>query len=254
MITSLQNEKVKLTYGLQTRTRTRLKERKIALEGKRLIGDALQRGIKPLFLFYEPQSADYEFIAQLQTYEVPLLEVNHEVLNYISDTQQPQGVVGVFPMPKPDLPRNPRRVLILDAVSEPGNMGTILRSAAASGVDVVILAPNCVDPYNPKVLRSGMGAHFRVPVTEARWHEIAAYCEKLSIYAAAGDGELRYDTADYTQSHAVIIGGEARGISERAREIAHHIIHIPMAGGTESLNAAIAASVILFEGARQNTP
>ncbi len=252
MITSLQNDKVKLTYGLQTRTRSRLKEHKIALEGKRLIADAIERGIKPYFMFYEPKTADYEFIAQMQAHEFPLLEVNTEVLNYICDTQQPQGVIGVFPMPTPGLPRNPRRVLILDAVSEPGNMGTILRSAAASGVDVVALGPGCVDPYNPKVLRSGMGAHFRVPVAEARWHEVAAYCERLTVYAAAGDGDMRYDQADYSQPHAVIIGGEARGISERAREIAHHIIHIPMAAGTESLNAAIATSVILFEAARQN--
>jgi TrmH family RNA methyltransferase len=254
MISSTQNDKVKLVYGLQTRTRTRLKERKVVLEGVRLIRDTIARGFKPLFMFYEPKSVDYEFLAELQEHDFPMLEVNEEVLAYMSDTQQPQGILGVFPMPSPEMPRKPNRVLILDGVSEPGNMGTILRSATASGVDLVILAPHCVDPYNPKVVRSGMGAHFSIPLVQAQWYEISPYCEGMKVYAAAGSGELRYDQADYTQRHAIIIGGEARGIGDNARELADALVYIPMAGGMESLNAAIASSVILFEATRQNSP
>ncbi len=252
MISSTQNDKVKLVYGLQTRTRTRLKERKVVLEGVRLIRDTIERGFKPLFMFYDPKSVDYEFLAEIQAHDFPMLEVSEEVMAYASDTQQPQGIIGVFPMPTPELPRKPNRILILDGVSEPGNMGTILRSATASGVDLVILAPHCVDPYNPKVVRSGMGAHFHIPLVQAQWYEITPYCDGLKVYAAAGGGDVRYDQADYTQRHALIIGGEARGIGDNARELADALIYIPMAGGMESLNAAIATSVILFEATRQN--
>lgn len=252
MISSTQNDKVKLVYGLQTRTRTRLKERKVVLEGVRLIRDTIGRGVKPLFMFYEPKSVDYEFLAEMQEYDFVMLEVSEEVMAYMTDTQQPQGIIGVFPMPTPEMPRKPNRVLILDGVSEPGNMGTILRSAVASGVDLVILAPHCVDPYNPKVVRSGMGAHFHIPLVQAQWYEITPYCEGLKVYAAAGGGSLRYDQADYSARHALIIGGEARGIGENARELADELVYIPMAGGMESLNAAIATSVILFEATRQN--
>lgn len=251
-INSLQNTRVKLAYGLQTRPRTRAKEQKITLEGTRLIRDALERGNRPLFTFYDPASADYELVAQLQALRgSPLLPVTTEVMRYICDTQQPQGMLAVFPMPNPDPPRTPRRVLILDAIREPGNMGTILRAAAASGVDAVILAAGCVDPYNPKVLRAGMGAHFRVPLFEATWGQIATYTEGLRIFLADASGEQSYTQVDWPPPWALIIGNEAHGISQRAEQLQGQRIAIPMAAATESINAAMAAAVILFEAQRQ---
>ncbi len=249
-IASLQNNRVKLAYSLQKRARSRRKERKIALEGVRLIRDACERH-KPDFILYEPQSADYDFIAYLQGQSTDIVPVTLEVMQHISGTQQPQGIVGVFPIPMPQLPRNPARILILDAVRDPGNMGAILRTAAAAGVEVVLLAPGSVDPYNPKVLRGGMGAHFRLPIVEAKWERIGDYCTDMLIYLADGSGEINYTDANWSGAWALIIGSEAHGASAEAAEMAQERIRISMAAETESLNAAVAAGVILFEARRQ---
>lgn len=252
-ITSTQNPRIKLTYGLQTRPRTRRKERKIVLEGVRLLRDAVERGHKPEYVLYDPQYADYDLIAQFQDRKFELLPVSAEVMRYVSDTENPPGMLGVFPMPFPHLPRKPRpgRILILDNVRDPGNVGTMLRTAAAAGVQVAILSPGCADPYNPKALRGGMGAHFRLPVVEASWEEIAAYCESMTVYLADGTGETDYVAVDWRQPWALVIGSEAHGITPEAAALGQSRVRVPMAAKTESLNAAMAAAVILFEAQRQ---
>ncbi|MGJ3240273.1 MAG: TrmH family RNA methyltransferase [Anaerolineae bacterium] len=250
VITSLQNQYVKLANQLQNRARARRKEGKIVLEGTRLIGDALAQLITPEYVFYQPTQVDYELIAQLQNTRATLYEVTDEIMQHVSDTQNPQGIVAVFRLPRPSLPPEPQRVLILDAVQDPGNMGTILRTAGAAGVQVVILAPGCVDPYNPKVLRSGMGAHFRLPVIEADWANIRGYCDDLATYLARGDAETRYSDVDWTQAWALVISNEAHGGSQDAERFAEQGVSIPMANA-ESLNAAIATGVLLFEAQRQ---
>jgi TrmH family RNA methyltransferase len=249
-ITSLQNTRVKLAALLQQNARARRSERKIALEGLRLVRDAVERGHTPEFVLYDLKTADFDLIAKLQELKTAVLPVAPEVIKHVSDTQQPQGIVAVFPMPIPKMPKTPSLILILDAIGEPGNMGTILRTAAAAGTDVVLLGPDCVDPYNPKVLRAGMGAHFRLAVIEAGWTDIAAYCENVAIYLAAGDGEMRYTDVDWKARHALVIGNEAHGV-QRATQLEAKRISIPMAAETESINAAMAAGVILFEAQRQ---
>jgi len=251
MITSPQNEKVKLVRALHDRAKTRRKEGKIVLEGARLVRDACEQGHRPDFVLYSPESIDVSFLA---AYEIEPIPVTDAVMRSISDTEQPQGLIGVFPMPVSTLPPNARRVLILDSIRDPGNLGTILRTAAAGGIEAVLLAPTCVDPHNPKALRGGMGAHFRVPVAEASWGGIKTYCYNRTIYVAASEGDLRYDAADWSAAWAVIIGGEAHGAGEQALSLARHRIYIPMAAATESLNAAVATGVILFEAARQRQP
>ncbi|MCU0511218.1 MAG: RNA methyltransferase [Anaerolineae bacterium] len=251
VITSLQNTRVKLAAALQKSARARRQERKIPLEGARLIRDALLCGHVPDFVLYDLQTADYELVAALQATRAVLMPAAPDVIKHASETQQPQGMIAVFPLPMPRMPRQPGRILILDAVREPGNMGTLLRTAAAAGVEVVLLAPECVDPYNPKVLRAGMGAHFRLPLVEAAWTEIATYCEAVTVYLAAGDAEQPYSAVDWRSPHALIIGNEAHGARPAARLNATRIA-IPMAAGTESLNAAMAATVILFEAQRQH--
>ncbi len=124
--------------------------------------------------------------------------------------------------------------------------------AAAAGVDLAILAPGCADPYNPKALRAGMGAHFRLPVVEATWAEIAGYCAPLTLYAADAEGEANYDAVDWLKPWGVIVGSEAHGLSADATQLAATRVAIPMAAATESLNAMVAASIILFEAARQH--
>jgi TrmH family RNA methyltransferase len=247
MITSPQNEKIKLARALQDRAKTRRKEGKIVLEGMRLVRDALQQGMRPEFVLNTGDS-DTGFLA---AYGFESLEVTDEIMRDISDTQQPQGILGVFPMPTPAFPPDASRIVILDSIRDPGNLGTILRTSAAAGVQAVLLSPTCVDPYNPKALRGGMGAHFRVPVIEADWERIARYCYNSSIYLADSEGDLAYDAADWSSPWALIIGGEADGAGREALGLAQHRVYIPMAAATESLNAAIATGIILFEAARQ---
>jgi len=251
-ITSLQNDKVKLARNLQQKARTRRKERKIVLEGTRLVRDAIQRKLKAHYIFYQIDEADPALITFIEQKNIALIPADHQVIQHMSDTQHPQGIVGVFQLPMPPMPRKAKRVLILDRLRDPGNMGTLLRTAAAAGVEVVILSPECTDPYNPKVLRSGMGAHFRVPIVEATWEEIAGYCERLDVYLADGNGELTHNTVDWTRHWALVIGSEAHGISDETEMLNATQIRIPMATHTESLNAGVAAGIILFEAARQN--
>lgn len=250
MITSLQNERVKLAHALQTQAKTRRKEGKMALEGVRLIRDALERGLTPEFILYDPDAVDIDAVVGTEQSPLPI-PVTAEIIRYVSDTETPQGIVGVFPITAPPLPETPQRVLILDNLRDPGNMGTILRTAAAAGVEVVLLSPGSVDAYNPKVLRGGMGAHFRIPVLEASWTRIAVYCRDLTVYLADMQGDVTYDAADWQQAWALIIGSEAHGESEEASTLARQHVYIPMASETESLNAAVAAGIILFEAARQ---
>ncbi len=251
MITSSQNEKFKLARALQTTTKIRRKEGKIALEGTRLVRDALQAGNQPLFALTSPELRDEELVQVLQEKGIDALEISDELMREVSDTQQPQGIVAVFSMPKAILPTTAGRILILDAIRDPGNLGTILRTAAAAGVEAVLLAPTCADPYNPKVLRSGMGAHFRVPVSESDWEAIGEYCSGLNIYLADSRGNLHYDQVEWSKRWALIIGSEAHGASEEARQLAPQRITIPMAASSESLNAAVATGVILFEAMQQ---
>ncbi len=248
MITSLQNERVKLAHGLITGTKSRRKLGKVALEGARLIRDALEAGYLPDFILYDSSS---ESIRSLNVEADLLFDVSPDVMQHLTATEHPQGVIGVFPLPTPSIPHSRDRILILDGLRDPGNLGTILRTAAAAGVDLVLLAPGCVDPYNDKVLRAGMGAHFRVPVIHQSWDKIAETCNGLIVSLADMHGDVAYDAADWSLGWALIVGGEAQGASEATISLAHQRVFIPMAAETESLNAASAAAIILFEAARQ---
>jgi len=168
-----------------------------------------------------------------------------------SDVETPPGLLAVLPQPALPVPTAPSFVLALDGMNNPGNLGSALRAAAAAGVDGVVLPPNTVDPFNPKVLRGGMGAHFRLPSQRLDWPEVAARYGELAAYVAAADGERPYFGVDWTRPSLLIIGGEAHGAGEAARRVAAGRVAIPMASRTESLNATVAAAVILFEARRQ---
>ena len=143
------------------------------------------------------------------------------------------------------------RVLILDRLRDPGNLGTILRTALAAGVEGVLLAPGTVDATNPKAVRAGMGAHFRLPMAAMDWDEIAHAVAGCRVYLADARGSISYTDADWTGRVALIVGGEAAGAGSRAHALAEATVAIPIAAGVESLNAAVAAGVLLFEAARQ---
>jgi TrmH family RNA methyltransferase len=168
-----------------------------------------------------------------------------------SDTQTPPGLLAVLPMPALAPPAPLTLALVLDALADPGNLGTLLRTALAAAVQVVFLAPGSVDPFNPKVVRGAMGAHFHLPIIAAGWEPIAQALSGLDLYLAEAGGGLAYTAVDWRRPAALIVGSEAAGPSAAARALSPRPVTIPMPGRAESLNAAVAAAVILFESARQ---
>ena len=254
MITSTANEKVKYVHSLYRR-RVRYRERCFVIEGVRLVREAFRAGIVPALVFYseglDASPGGGELLVEARERGLAAFAVSEKVMKAMSDTVSPQGVLAVAPFVELAPPADLSLVLVLDRLRDPGNLGSILRSANAAGVEQVILTPKTVDPYNPKVVRGAMGAHFRLPIVALSWPEIAEALAGVHVLLADVRGEQAHCEVDWTQPSALIIGGEAHGASQEARELAAAAIAIPMRGGAESLNAAVAASVILFEAARQ---
>jgi TrmH family RNA methyltransferase len=254
MITSLANDKIKLTRALAHR-RTRWRERSFILEGVRLLSEAAIRGVNPRFVLHTTAGAQKGDVAHLidslAQRGVPCHLVSEEVMVACTDTVTPPGLLAVMPFPEVPTSTHPTWTLVVDNVRTPGNLGTILRTAAAAGVDQVLLSPGTVDPYNPKVVRGAAGAHFCLPMLCFAWDEIAARLAGLFVWHAVVEGSLLYTAADWTRPLALIVSGEAGGASPKALALADASVRIPMARDIESLNVAVAAGVLLFEIARQ---
>jgi TrmH family RNA methyltransferase len=213
-------------------------------------------GIPPALLFFVDQALSHarsaELLAQAERQGASLLELNPKVFATLADTVASQGMIAVIPIPRVPPPQVTSFVLVLDQLRDPGNLGTILRSAEAAGVDQIILTPGSVDPWNPKVVRSGMGAHFRLPIQAAAgWEDVSRAVGSVPLWLAEARGATSYDALDWTRPCALGVGGEAAGFSAETRRLAAGNVMIPMAGPVESLNAAMAATVLVFEVARQ---
>lgn len=257
MITSTSNPQVKRLRSLRDSAKERRAERSLFVEGVRLVAHALAMGAAPRLALYAPAqlAGTPEGAALLDALagRPGCFEATPAVVAAAADTQHPQGVVAAFPWPEHE-PR-PGLRLALDGVQDPGNLGTLLRSAEAAGVGLVLCGPGTADPYGPKVVRAAMGAHFGLPVwAELDWEAIGAELGACPlVYAAEAEARMPYYAADWKQPAALIVGGEARGVSEAGLALATHSIAIPMLGRAESLNAGVAGSVILFEALRQRT-
>jgi RNA methyltransferase, TrmH family len=256
VITSTKNPQIKHLRSLLTNRKDRRSERLFVIEGVRLLEEALAAAAEFAIVVYDPE--------QLSTTErgVAMLEqisalphayaVTPEVLQAVSDTVTPQGVVAAVRWPVLEAPIY-GVVLVLDALQDPGNVGTLLRSAVATGVGQVICTAGTADVYSPKVARSAMGAHFRLSIVQdLAWDDAPLMLSTVdNVYAAVAEASMPYYAADWRQPSALIIGNEANGVSAAGLEVATKQIAIPMAPGVESLNAAVAGSVILFEMQRQ---
>jgi RNA methyltransferase, TrmH family len=254
MITSSSNAKIKLVRSLQGRSRNRKSENAFVAEGVRLVEEAIDEGWPVEFVLYDETLSDrgLALVKSLKKNEkLDILQVTPELMAEISDTETPQGILAVLKRQQLNLPEAPTFILIADQIRDPGNMGTLLRTAEAAGADGVILTPGTVDAFSPKVVRSGMGAHFRLPMLEPNWEEIHSLVRGLAIFLAeSGDGMPIWQ-ADFKQPSALLIGGEAFGASPEGRALATRQVTIPMPGRAESLNAAIAAGILIAEVLRQ---
>ncbi len=255
MITSTANSKVKHVRRLQQDRRYREREQAYVVEGTRWVQEVASPFEGEATAFYTPEwASEPQNEMLLASFEQRPQKVSEEVMASMSDVQTPQGILAVLPMrPKP-LPEAPSFLLVLDGLQTPGNLGTILRTAAAAGADGVLLAPGSVDAYNPKVVRGAMGAHLRLPIHHVNWDEIRGLTSNTTIWLAAASGAISYTDANWRRPTTLIVGSEAHGGSESAQELAKQTVYIPMHADTESLNAAMAAGIILFEAMRQRRP
>ncbi len=257
MISSLHNPRIQAVRKLQSQAKARREQGEFAIEGVRLAEEALRRGWPARLVLYTAQldRRGMDVVAGFAGKGVPVEEVSRTVMAAISDTETPQGLLAVLELDSIPLPPHHDFLLILDGVRDPGNLGTILRSAAAAGAQAVLLAPWCVDVWSPKVVRSAMGTHFTLPIHSLAWTEIENIVHlpaaPLHVYLADASGEVSYAEADFVSPLAIIVGGEASGAGIQAAAIADARVYIPMPGGSESLNAAVAASLLVFEVVRQ---
>lgn len=182
-------------------------------------------------------------------------EIPFPIMQKLADTETPQGILAIVNIPTPKVPDIMDFVLICDGVRDPGNLGTLLRTAYAANVQAVFLTAGTTDPYAPKVVRSGMGAHFHLPIFKMEGEEIKTILNRqrspIKVYAASADAQQTLWETDLNQPSAILVGNEAFGPTQAGKTLADQGISIPMPGKSESLNAAIAASILLFEVIRQ---
>ncbi len=223
-------------------------------EGQRLVAELKQSQmhIDEIFVtpsFLEGSTEARRFASDLNT-ETTVIVVPEPLMAEMSDTVTPQGILAVFPIPKLEARAEDRLLVIPDGLRDPGNLGTLLRTAWAAGVTQVLLPPGTVDHTNPKVVRAGMGAHFHLPIQRLEWQRIWQIVSSAQVWVAEANRGPAHTQVDWTGDLALVIGGEAAGAGSRARHEGD-FVHIPMARGVESLNAAVAAAILLFEIARQ---
>ena len=244
-ITSRQNPFLKQIGKLNNAKSERRKAGVYPGEGPKLLEEAVKNGVE----ITATVSAEGESVPSIPG--ARQVEVPREVLESLCDTKTPQGVLFTCRLPDTQAPEKLPgcRYLVLDGVQDPGNVGTIWRTADALGADGLILVHSCADPFSPKTVRSTMGACFRLPVYEVSEEELPALLERsnLPLYATA----LRHDTVDIKTADlsrsAVVIGSEGKGISDALLNMSEKTLKIPMRERCESLNAAAAATIVLWE-------
>lgn len=253
-VASRDNTAFKAMARLATSSVERRKSGMSVLDGAHLLAAFLDSGRKPEELMVsEAGLADPE-IARLIERSAParVTLLSDALYNALSTVESPSGVIARVRTPEcRPVPANARLALLLEDIQDPGNVGTLLRSAAAAGAEHVLLSPHCAFAWSPKVLRAAMGAHFAVNIVEAA--DLAAFAARYrgTSVALAGDGEVALYDVDLKAPIALLVGNEGAGLSPALAAAATVRARIPMAGGIESLNAATAGSIALFEVLRQ---
>ena len=259
MITSTGNTKVRRIAAYMEKSKARREDDVYVVEGIRMNteippADILETYVSESFL-HRMQQSERQYLAALANgYET----VTDDVFRKMSDTQSPQGILSVVRQKHSDLAhildQNNPMLLLLEDVQDPGNLGTMFRSAEGAGVNGILMSRGTADVYNPKVVRSTMGAIFRMPFLYVdSIPDTMAQLRKRGIctYAAHLQGKKAYDEMDYTKPCAFLIGNEGNGLSREAAEAADNYILIPMLGKVESMNAGTSAAILTFEAARQ---
>ena len=252
MITSTSNAKVKNVAALMKKAKERNEQGVFLVEGPKMFREIPLERLEGVFVsetFYSQHDADLPDGTEI---------VADSVFKAMSGTQTPQGVIALVKQfrytPGDLLKGSVPLMLILEDIQDPGNLGTIFRSAEGAGITGILMSTGCVDVYNPKVIRSTMGSVLRVPffyTQDLQEHLEMLKKTGLSLYAAHLKGREDYTRPDYTGPTAFLVGNESKGLREETAALCSRYIRIPMAGRVESLNAGVAASLLSYEAARQ---
>ena len=237
------------------RRRARERQGLFVCEGIRAVEELLRSPLRPRGALVAPALGDTPrgtaLLEALETAGVELARITDAELASAADTESPQGVVAIAPVPERTLGGvhvgERARLLVLDALQDPGNVGTILRTAAALGVDATLALPGTVDLWNAKVVRSGMGAHFHHPTLSCGWDELDAFRRQhgLALWAADAAG----DSVEATPAPArlaLVVGNEGGGLGAEIRARADRLVALPISADVESLNVAVATGILLY--------
>jgi len=251
-ISSVANPRIKTLRGL-LRKKERMEQGQFLIEGVHCVGEALSSGVSLRMMVAEEGRLD-EYAALLPDY-LPILAVTEAVMESLSETKTPQGILAVG-----DLLTRPfseakkaELLLILDDIRDPGNLGTLIRTADAAGFDGVLVSGETVDVHNPKAVRSSMGSIFHLPIWESEG--LARDAEKMqgngwALLSGQLDGQDFFHREISLKKQALVIGNEANGVTAAVRAACHYPVRLPMAGKSESLNAAAAAAIMMYDMSR----
>ncbi|WP_071395981.1 TrmH family RNA methyltransferase [Bacillus tuaregi] len=240
-IESIKNPKVKAWKKLLTK-KERDQTGKYLIEGFHLVEEALKEQVVLEVIVNQ----DTEIPASLNIEGTEVIYVKEEVLKAICDTETPQGIAAVCEQRKSTIEEiRLEKLLLLDRVQDPGNLGTMIRTADAAGMDAVILGDGCADPYNPKVIRSTQGSLFHLPIMKA---PLGEFIEKLKIpvYGTALEGGIPFEQVEKADAFALLLGNEGQGVAKELLAKTTKNLYIPIYGKSESLNVGIAAGILMY--------
>lgn len=255
-IKSKDNDKIKYTKSL-LKPKGRNKEKKFIIEGFRILTLALECDAKLEYVFinenFEKKQEHKEFLDLLERKNIKIYKTSNKIFLDMVDTENTQGILGVLKYEDRNLVDNissdDKFVLILDRIQDPGNMGTIIRTADSAGVDAIILLKGCVDVYNPKVIRSTMGSIFDMNIINTTQDEAVEFLKQkgFSIVSSYLHTDNYYHQTEYSDKVALVIGNEANGINDELISVSDKLVKIPIYGKAESLNAAISSAILMYE-------
>ncbi len=242
-IESIQNPKVKQWKKLLTK-KERDKSGTFLVEGFHLVEEALKHSESVIEIIV---STSVGIPPRWDSREIPVTTVTEEISNSLSDTEAPQGIYAVCRQVQIEVP-NAKTYLLIDAVQDPGNLGTMIRTADAAGIDAVIIGKGSADVYNGKVLRSAQGSHFHLPIIRGDLHEwIEQLKEKnISIYGTALEGASAYNDISTDRNFGLLVGNEGNGVNKELLTKTDTNLYIPIYGKSESLNVAVATGILLY--------
>lgn len=264
MITSTSNQQMKNLSALLKKSKERKEKKVFVVEGTKMVAEAPVHALKAVYVSesYANNTVNAQMIQdtvkKCKSADAVYEEVSDSVFKSVSDTQTPQGIMAVLAMPEYKLEEllmgEHTHLLVLESIQDPGNLGTMVRTGEGAGITGVIMNKTTVDLFNPKTIRSTMGSIYRVPfyVTEDLKDTLSQLKGKgVALYAAHLKGEHSYDEEDYCKALGFLIGNEGNGLSDEIADLADSYIKIPMEGQVESLNAAVSATILMYEANRQ---